>query len=110
LGCTTYKGEKINIAEYLNTKYKEDQFVNIVKSYKSLPANMNSTIKIAAKVIEELNQKKERSDTKKGIHHTKARLGEFLKKKWESKVIHGQYNGSINRQLSIITPTSLCTR
>jgi hypothetical protein len=26
-----YKAEIINIAEYLNTKYKEDQFVNIVK-------------------------------------------------------------------------------
>ena len=26
-----YKIEIINIAEYLNTKYKEDQFVNIVK-------------------------------------------------------------------------------
>ena len=28
----TYKAEIINIAEYLNTNYKEDQFVNIVKS------------------------------------------------------------------------------
>ena len=26
-----YKAEIVNIAEYLNTKYKEDQFVNIVK-------------------------------------------------------------------------------
>jgi len=26
-----YKAEIINIAEYLNTNYKEDQFVNIVK-------------------------------------------------------------------------------
>ena len=30
-----YKAEIINIAEYLNTKYKEDQFVNIVKSMKA---------------------------------------------------------------------------
>ena len=28
----TYKAEIINIAEYLNTKYTEDQFVNMVKS------------------------------------------------------------------------------
>ena len=26
-----YKAEIINIGEYLNTNYKEDQFVNIVK-------------------------------------------------------------------------------
>ena len=30
-----YKVEIINIAEYVNTNYKEDQFVNIVKSHKS---------------------------------------------------------------------------
>jgi len=30
-----YKAEIINIAEYLNTNYKEDQFVNIVKSHGS---------------------------------------------------------------------------
>jgi len=31
-----YKAEIISIAEYLNTNYKEDQFVNIVKSLKAL--------------------------------------------------------------------------
>jgi len=36
-----YKAEIINIAEYLNTIYKEDQFVNIVKSHKSTQPNMN---------------------------------------------------------------------
>ena len=30
-----YKIEIINIAEYLKTNYKEDQFVNIVKSNES---------------------------------------------------------------------------
>ena len=30
-----YKTEVINIAEYLNTNYKEDQFVNIVKNHES---------------------------------------------------------------------------
>lgn len=29
----TFKAELINIAEYLITKYKEDQLVNIVKSH-----------------------------------------------------------------------------
>jgi hypothetical protein len=38
-----YKAEIINIAEYLNTKYKEDQFVNIVESHESTQPNMNST-------------------------------------------------------------------
>jgi len=43
-----YKAEIINIAEYLNTSYKEDQFVNIVKSNESTEPNMNSIIKTAA--------------------------------------------------------------
>jgi len=51
----TYKAEIINIAEYLDTKYTEDQFVNIVKSHESNQPNMNSTIKVAANVAEELN-------------------------------------------------------
>jgi hypothetical protein len=32
----TYKAEIINVVEYLNTKYKEDQFLNIVKSHESI--------------------------------------------------------------------------
>ena len=31
--AAAYIAEIINIAEYLNTNYKEDQFVNIVKSH-----------------------------------------------------------------------------
>jgi hypothetical protein len=44
-----YKAEIINIAEYLNTNYKDDQFINTVKSHESTQPNMNSTIKTAAK-------------------------------------------------------------
>ena len=33
---TTYKAEIINTAEYMNTKYTEDQFVNIVKVAKAI--------------------------------------------------------------------------
>jgi len=61
----TYKAEIINIAEYLDTKYTKDQFVNIVKSHESHQPNMNSTIKVAANGAEELNQSHENSDTKK---------------------------------------------
>jgi hypothetical protein len=32
----TYKAEKIKVAEYLNTKCKEDQFVNIDEIRKSV--------------------------------------------------------------------------
>ena len=40
---------------------------------------MNSTIKVAANVAEELNQSNENSTTKKeGIRHIKAKLGESL--------------------------------
>ena len=61
---------------------------------------MNSTTKLAAKVVvEELNQSNENSDPKKeGIHHIKAKLGESLKKKWESNVLCGQYIRSVDRQ------------
>jgi hypothetical protein len=64
----TYKAEIINIAEYLNTKYKEDRFVNIVKNQESSQPNMNSTIKTAVKVAEELNQM--RTVTKKKGRHS----------------------------------------
>jgi len=82
----TYRAEIINIAECLNTKHIEDQFVHIVKNHESNQPNMNSTIKVAAEVAEELSQSNEKSDTKKeGIQHIKAKLGEPLKKKCESK-------------------------
>ena len=45
-----YKAEIFNIAEYLNTNYKKDQFVNIIKSQESTQPNMNSVIKTAAKI------------------------------------------------------------
>jgi len=37
----------------LNRKYKEDQFVSVVKSHESNQLNMNLTIKVAAKLAEE---------------------------------------------------------
>jgi len=95
-----YKAEIINIAEYLNTNYKKDQFVNIVKSQESTQPNMNSIITTAAKSTEELRQPNEKSDAiQDGIQHTKARLGESLKKKWKNKVMHGQYIRNTDRQL-----------
>ena len=70
-----YKAEIINIAEYLNTKHAEDQFVNIIESHESSQPYMNSKIKTAEKVAEQLNQSNENSDTKKeGIKHIKAKL------------------------------------
>ena len=62
-----YKAEIINTAEYFNTKYKEDQFVNIVKVHGSTQPNMNSIIKSAAKVTEELNQLSGMNDAKQGV-------------------------------------------
>ena len=40
-----YKAEILNIAEYLNTNYKEEQFVNIFKSLESTQPNKNPIIK-----------------------------------------------------------------
>jgi hypothetical protein len=96
----TYKAEIINTAEYFNTKYAEDQFINSIKSHKSTQPNMNSTIKVAANTAEELNQLNENSDTKQeGIQHIKAKLGESLKKILESKVTNGQCIRNTDRQL-----------
>jgi hypothetical protein len=75
-----YKTEIINIAEYLHKKYKEDQFVNIIRSHDSTQPNTNSTVRAAAKVIGEASQPNENSDLKQdGIQNTKARLAESLK-------------------------------
>jgi hypothetical protein len=49
---------------------------------------MNSVLKLATKIIEELIQPHVKSD---GTQHTKARLGEVLKEKWKNQVMHGQY-------------------
>ena len=50
--------------------------MNIVKNYESAQPNMNSVLKLATKIIEELSQPHVKSD---GKQHTKARLGEVLK-------------------------------
>jgi hypothetical protein len=95
-----YKTEVINIAEYLNTKYKEDQFVNIVRAHESTQPNMNSILKSAAKIIEELNQLSGMNDAKRdGMQHTTGRLRGALKKKWKYNVMHGQYVRNMDRQL-----------
>ena len=57
---------------------------------------MNSVLKLAIKIIEELSQPNVKSD---GTQHTKARLREVLKEKWKNKVIYGQYIRNIDRQL-----------
>jgi hypothetical protein len=59
-----YKAEIMNIAEYINRNYKGDQFLKIVKKHESSQPNMNSIIKLAAKITEELSQPNENSDTK----------------------------------------------
>jgi hypothetical protein len=61
---------------------------------------MNSTVKTAAKSVEELNKSDENSDTEKeGVQHTKARLGVTLKQKWESTIMHSQYTKSTDTHL-----------
>jgi predicted PolB exonuclease-like 3'-5' exonuclease len=57
-----YKREIMNIAEYLNTNYKGNQFVNIVKNHESKQPNMNSIIKLATKITEYLIQLNGKND------------------------------------------------
>ena len=81
-----YKAEITSIAEYLNTNYKVDQFVNIVKSNESTQPTMNSVIKTAVNIAKKLSQPNEKSDAKsEGIQHTKARSEDVLKNKWKTK-------------------------
>jgi hypothetical protein len=95
-----YKTEIINIAEYLNKRYKEDQFVNIITSHDSSQPHMNSTATAAVKITDELSQSNKKNDMKQdGTQNTKVRLAEPLKEKWENKVMHGQYIRSIDKQL-----------
>jgi hypothetical protein len=95
-----YKTEIINIAEYLNTKYKGDQFVNTVKNHGSTQPNMSSIVKLAAKFTKYLNQLNKKNDIQKNeIQHTNAKLGEVLKKKWKNKAMYGKYIRNIDRQL-----------
>ena len=61
---------------------------------------MNSILKSAAKIMEEISQLNGTNDTKQDeMQHTKERLGEILKKKWKNEVMHGQYIRNLDRQL-----------
>jgi hypothetical protein len=61
---------------------------------------MNSIVKLAAKFTEDLNQLNEKNGAKQHkIQHTKAKLGEVLKKKWKNKVMDGQYIRNRDSQL-----------
>jgi len=61
----------------MNNEYKEDQFVNTVKSHES---NQSGMIQQVRQVTEELNQSNENSETKnKGIQCIKPRLGQVIK-------------------------------
>jgi len=61
---------------------------------------VNSILKSAAKIIEELSQLNGKNDAKQvELEHTKGRLGEVLKKQWKNKVMHRQYIRNVDRQL-----------
>jgi lipopolysaccharide export LptBFGC system permease protein LptF len=94
-----YKTEIINIAEYLNKRYKEDQFVNTIRSHDSNQPNTNSTVRAVAKIIDELSQSYENNDVNQDGIQTQSKIGRVLKGKWENKVMHGQYVRSIDKHL-----------
>jgi hypothetical protein len=61
---------------------------------------MNSIVKLTAKFTEDLNQLNEKNDAKQDeIQHTKAKLGEVLKKRWKNKAMRGLFIRYIDRQL-----------
>ena len=58
--------------------------------------NMNSILKSAPKIIEDLNQLSGMNDAKQDeMQHTKGRLREVLKKKWKKQInaraVHKEY-------------------
>ena len=57
---------------------------------------MNSVLKLATNIIEELREPHVNCD---GTEHEKARLREFLKEKWKNMVMHGQYIRNMDREL-----------
>jgi hypothetical protein len=84
----------------LTQSKKGDQFVHIVKNHESTQPNMNSIIKLSAKITEDVSQLNVKNDAKQDkIQHTKAKLGEGLKKNLKNEAMHGQYIRSIDRQL-----------
>ena len=78
-----YKAEITSIAEYRNTNYKVDQFVNIVKCYESTQLTVNSIIKTAAKIAEKLSQPNEkRRKTGRNTTH-KGKIGRGFEEQME---------------------------
>ena len=65
-----YKAKIINIADYLNTDYKNEQFINIVQHHESTQPTMNAVIRLAAKIKEELRLLQEQRDAKQGDKNT----------------------------------------
>ena len=62
---------------------------------------MKSTVKVTAKVEEEINHSNENSDTKNKSHSThKSKSRTVLKEKMGKQVMHDQYMISMNRQLT----------
>jgi hypothetical protein len=69
---------------------------------------MNSILKSAAKITEELNQLSGMNDAKQdGMQHMKGRLREVSKKNWKNKEMHGQYIRNMDRQLICAEDTFL---
>ena len=61
---------------------------------------MNSVRRLAAEIMEELGPLQGRRETTpEDSRSMKAKLAAVLKKKWESKVMHGHYIRNMNRQL-----------
>ena len=72
---------------------------------------MNSILKSAAKILEELNKLSGMNDAKQdGMPHTKARWREVLKKKWKNKVIHRKCIRNMDRQLISEEDMFLCNK
>ena len=90
---TTYKTTTIGLATYLEKS--EDPFLKLVNQHEE-SEKMYSVKKYTDKFKKELNKQTEKSNelvtkfAKRVKQHAKSQAQDNIKKKWESKSMHGQ--------------------
>jgi hypothetical protein len=79
----------------VNTKCKGDQFENATEAMKEINQTQIQQLKLHQSLQKKYNSNEKTITQKEGKKHTKARLGNSLKK-WDSQVMHGHYIRSID--------------
>jgi len=86
----------MNTAEYLKAKCNAVQSIRMLKATKAVDEIRIQQLKQKNQTVNSIESSDTKTESKQG---TNARLGESLKRKWESKVMHGQCIRSVDRHL-----------